>query len=251
MTFPAIDSARFDAAARTGSPVLKLPSVNLLSPATLQSIAVRRVRRRLIAAGLVAAVFVGGGWMVQSARLSSAHQRLTNEQAVTAPLNQQLAALAPIAQFYSQLDARKTAASQAMAAEVLFSSALTDLKNRTPSGVTITNLSVTLTPATVTAVAPPVSPLTKAGIDGTGNDDPTAGRSAQAARLRQPGSTATTWTGSGTAPASSSTGRPAAAPPASASAGAPAAAQPDPFHPDGGDRMHHAVRHRSQPGGRR
>src|ERR1700744_5992957 len=101
MTFPAIDSARFDAAPRTGAPVLKLPSVNLLSPKTLQRIAVRHARRRLVAAGLAGVVFIGGGWMVQSARLSSAHQRLTDQQAATTPLNAQLNALAPIAAFYS------------------------------------------------------------------------------------------------------------------------------------------------------
>jgi hypothetical protein len=219
MTFPAIDSTRFDAAARTGTPVLKLPSVNLLSPATLQSIAVRRVRRRLVAAGLVAAVFVGGGWMVQNARLGAANQRLGNEKSATAPLNQQLAALAPIAQFYSELDARKTAASQAMAAEVLFSSALTDLKNRTPTGVTITNMSVTLTPATVTSVAPPVSPLTKAGIDGNGNDI----TQSQAQTAATGTAASTTSTGSSTAPASST--------PTSTSSTGASCAQPDPFSP--------------------
>jgi|GEM_PF-1001055 len=164
MTFPSVESARFDAAARTGTPVLRLPSVNLLSPATLEGLAVRRVRRRLFAAGLVAVVFVGGGWLVQSARLSSAHHRLATEQAATAPLNAELDKLAPVARFYAQLDTRKNAASAAMAAEVLFSSALSDFARRTPAGLNITNLSVTLTPSVVTSVAPPVSPLTRAGI---------------------------------------------------------------------------------------
>ncbi|HEX3828842.1 MAG TPA: hypothetical protein VHV82_16395 [Sporichthyaceae bacterium] len=217
MTFPAIDSARFDAAARTGTPVLKLPSVNLLSPKTLQRLAVRRVRRRLVAGGLVAVVFVGGGWMVQSARLTSAHQQLTDEQAATTPLNAQLTALAPIATFYSELDARKTAASQAMAAEVLFSAALADLNNRTPKNMLITNLAVTLTPSVVTAVAPPVSPLTQAGIDANGNDTTSAAAAGTA-------SAAPLGTTTSSTPATGNTAT------ASASAGA-SCAQQDPFDP--------------------
>jgi hypothetical protein len=214
MTFPAIDSARFDAAARAGTPVLKLPSVNLLSPRTLQRLAVRRARRRLVAGGLVAVVFVGGGWVVQSARLNSAHQQLTDAQAATAPLSSELNALAPVATFYSELDARKTAASSAMAAEVLFSAALTDLNSRTPANMLITNLAVTLTPSVVTAVAPPVSPLTKAGIDANGND--TTSAAAQAAA-----------SGTGSASGTAASGAPATG---SASAGA-SCAQQDPFDP--------------------
>lgn len=221
MTFPALDSVRFDAAARTGTPVLKLPSVNLLSPKTLQRLAVRRVRRRLLAGGLVAVVFVGGGWMVQSARLSSAHQQLTDEQAATTPLNAQLNALAPIATFYSELDARKTAASQAMAAEVLFSAALADLNTRTPKNMLITNLAVTLTPSVVAAVAPPVSPLTKAGIDANGNDTTSAAAQAAASGT---GSASATPSGTASAPATGSTATGSAATGASC-------AQQDPFDP--------------------
>ena len=156
--------------ARTGQLSHALPSVNLLPAARLEALDVRRIRQRFVAAGLVGAVLVGGGWVLQTQRLNAAEDRLAAEQALTAPLTAQVAALAPVAQFYDLLQARQQTASSAMAAEVLFSDALTDLAGRTPAGVDITAMSVTLTSATVTAVAPPVSPLTEAGIDANGND---------------------------------------------------------------------------------
>ncbi|WP_019874611.1 PilN domain-containing protein [Sporichthya polymorpha] len=155
---------------RTGQPSRILPSVNLLPSSTLEALAVRRVRHRLVAAGLVGAVLVGGGWMVQTQRLHSAEDRLAAEQALTPALNAQVAALAPVAQFFDLLQARKGTASAAMAHEVLFSDALTDLAGRTPAGIEINAMSVSLTAETVSAVAPPVSPLTEAGIDAEGND---------------------------------------------------------------------------------
>ncbi|GAA0610299.1 hypothetical protein GCM10009547_10400 [Sporichthya brevicatena] len=155
---------------RTGQPSRTLPSVNLLPESTLEALAVRRVRHRLVAAGLAGAVLVGGGWMVQTQRLHSAEDRLAAEQALTPALNAQVAALAPVAQFFDLLQARKGTASAAMAHEVLFSDALTDLAGRTPAGIEINAMSVSLTAETVSAVAPPVSPLTEAGIDAEGND---------------------------------------------------------------------------------
>lgn len=157
-------------APRTGTPGPHLPSVNLLSPDTLEHLAVRQVRRRLVAGGLVGVLLVGGGWVAQSMRLAAAEDDLATEQAQTPPLRRQLGALDPVAKFVSALDSRKSAASRAMAAEVLFSGALVDLAKRTPKGVELGSMSVALTPSVVSAIAPPVSPLTKAGIDAKGRN---------------------------------------------------------------------------------
>lgn len=184
-------------APRSGTPATRLPSVNLLSPDTLVSLAVRQVRRRLVAAGLVGAVLIGGGWAVQSMRLSGAKDDLAAEQAQAGPLQQQLAALDPVAKFVSGLDARKQAASKAMAAEVLFSEALVDLNKRTPNGVKLSSISVTLTPSVVTSVAPPVSPLAKAngtaakdtapkGTAATAADNPATATAASAVSCARP-----------------------------------------------------------------
>jgi hypothetical protein len=161
-------------APRTGTPGPRLPSVNLLSPDTLEHLAVRHVKRRLVAAGLVGALLVGGGWMVQSVRLSSAKSDLATEQKATGPLQSELASLAPVGQFVAGLEGRKQAASRAMAAEVLFSEALTDLTKRTPKNVKLSSISVALTPEVVQANAPAVSPLARAGMDAQGRPVPAA-----------------------------------------------------------------------------
>ncbi|MBA3742104.1 hypothetical protein [Sporichthya sp.] len=156
--------------ARSGQASRALPSVNLLPTSTLEALDVRRIRQRFVAAGLVGAVLVGGGWVLQTQRLHSAQDRLVAEQALTPALNAQVAALAPVAQFYDLLQARKQIASAAMAAEVLFSDALTDLAGRTPAGIDITAMSVTLTSAQVVGNTVIQSPLEVAGVDGNGND---------------------------------------------------------------------------------
>ncbi|HZE67621.1 MAG TPA: hypothetical protein VE081_13370 [Sporichthyaceae bacterium] len=204
-----VELTKPSAVARVSTPGPRLASVNLLSPVTLESLAVQKVRRRLIAAGLVGAVVVGGGWLAEGARLHSAQHRLATEQAQTAPLQAQLAALEPVARFFAQLDARKQAASSAMAAEVLFSKALSDLNTRTPQGLQINSMSVTLTPSVVTSVSPPVSPLVRAGLDANGQDVAKSGTGAAA-------STPTTPVN----PAASS-----------AASSAVTCARPDPFHP--------------------
>ena len=52
----------------------------------LESLAVRKVVRRLVAAGLVGALAIGGGWLYEGMKLHSAQHRLAAEQAQTAPL---------------------------------------------------------------------------------------------------------------------------------------------------------------------
>ncbi len=211
---------------RSGQVSSTLPSVNLLPSSTLEALTVRRMRQRFVAAGLVGAVLVGGGWVLQTQRLSSAEDRLAAEQALTPSLQAQVAALAPVAQFYDLLQARKQTASAAMAAEVLFSKALVDLAGRTPAGMDISAMSVSLTAATVTAVAPPVSPLDQAGIDANGND---------LTRAQTPGGTGSNASSGGAA--SSPTGAAAKSPaaggvtPGAATALPVSCARPDPFNP--------------------
>jgi hypothetical protein len=213
---------------RVATPGPRLASVNLLSPSTLESLAVRKVRQRVIAAGLVGALAIGAGWLYEGTKLHSAQHRLAAEQAQTAPLQAQLTALEPVARFFAQLDARKHAASAAMAAEVLFSKALSDFNTRTPQGLQLSNMSVTLTPSVVTSVAPPVSPLARAGIDANGNDiTQQAATNGTATNGTAANGTAGTATpGSGTTPAAATT---PAAPTGAASA--VSCARPDPFHP--------------------
>lgn len=217
-------------APRTGTPGPRLPSVNLLSPDTLEHLAVRHVKRRLVAAGLVGALLVGGGWVVQSMRLSAAKSDLATEQAATGPLQAELASLAPVGQFVAGLEGRKQAASRAMAAEVLFSEAITDLTKRTPKNVKLSSVSVALTPAVVEANAPAVSPLARAGMDAQGR--PVPGATGAASTGTAADGTATTPDANGAAGTDATANTPAAR---TASPGAAGAAvtcnRPDPFRP--------------------
>lgn len=223
------------AAARAGKATRALPSVNLLSPSMLDRMAVLRLRQRFVAGGLAMSVLVGGAWLMQTQRLNSAEDRLAAEQAMAPALQSQVNALAPVATYYAAVDARKRTASQAMAAEVLFSKALVDLKNRTPDGMEIQSMAVTLTPSVVSGVVPPVSLLDKAGIDAKGNDTvgktppagtgsgpATQGAPARAATAADPSPTAEDGAGED---GSTKTKPKAAAPPP-----AVACARPDPFN---------------------
>ena len=147
------------AATRVAKATRALPSVNLLSPSTLDRMAVLRLRRRFVAGGLALSVVVGGGWMLQTQRLHGAEDRLAAELAMRPALQQQVDALAPVAAYFAALDARKRTASQAMATEVLFSEALTDLKSRTPAGLEIKAMTVSLNTTDVTNFGPDTNPL--------------------------------------------------------------------------------------------
>lgn len=230
---------------RAGRSARALPTVNLLSPSIQERMAVVRLRQRFIAGGLVLAVLVGGVWMMQTQRLNSAEDKLAAEQSMTPALQQQVDALAPVATYYAAVDARKLTASQAMAAEVLFSKALADLNRRTPDGMKIGSMAVTLTPTIVSSVSPPQSPLAVAGIDANGKDvtgnatatapaaagagaggTTTGQNSAARAALSTADSPGTTATGD-EADAKDAAAKPAAAP----LVDAVSCARPDPFNP--------------------
>jgi hypothetical protein len=162
-------------AVRTGRSSRTLPTVNLLSPTTLDGMAVTRVRNRFVVGGLVLGLAVGAGWLVRTAELHSAQDRLAAETAMKPALQAQVNALAPVAQFVEGVAARKAMASDAMAGEVLFSEALKDLVKRTPAGMKIGSMSVTLNVNEVLGNAPPASPLDVAGIGQDGKPLPKPG----------------------------------------------------------------------------
>lgn len=138
---------------RGGRTTPTLASVNLLSPAMLEHIAVTRMRKRFLAGALAVAVLVAAGWMAQTRELHAAERQLAAEAAATPRLRTQLQSLDRVAEFFAAVAQRKQMASSAMAAEVLFSSALNDLQDRTPQGLQIRTMSVTLTPEVVADTA--------------------------------------------------------------------------------------------------
>ena len=101
-----------------------LPRVNLLPVAVRQSVAMRKVRRGLVAAVLLLVVAVGGVWYLQGSRIDDAEARLATAQAEGDGLQAQLEALAPITVLTAALADQKslveaTLASQPQAALVI------------------------------------------------------------------------------------------------------------------------------------
>jgi Tfp pilus assembly protein PilN len=114
-----------------------LPVVNLLSPSVFEAMAARTMRRLFVAASLVLALAVAGGWGVQHLRSVQAQKMLTVEQAETARLTADSKELAPVAAYVAEVANQKTVVKKAMANEALMSRVLDDLRSATPTGVRI------------------------------------------------------------------------------------------------------------------
>ncbi len=87
--------------------VASLPRVNLLPTAVRESLAMRKVRRVLLAVVLLLAVVAGGVWYLQGSRISDAEQRLADARAESGQLQDQMAALAPITVLATALENQK------------------------------------------------------------------------------------------------------------------------------------------------
>jgi Tfp pilus assembly protein PilN len=97
--------------------VATLPRVNLLPPAVRQAVAMRKVRRWLIAAVVLLVVAVAGIWYVQGARIAEAEATLANARASGAELQSQVDAFGSIKAFYSELENQKALVSTTLAAQ--------------------------------------------------------------------------------------------------------------------------------------
>lgn len=121
-----------------------LPTVNLLSPSAFERLAVRRLRQRFLAAGVVLVLLVAGAWGVQHLRVAEAEQMLAVEKAETARLAAETQALAPVRAYVTGVAAQKKTMQEVMAREIFFSEVLDGLEAASPSGVKLTSVGVTL-----------------------------------------------------------------------------------------------------------
>ena len=126
----------------TATPV----TVNLLSPASFDRIAARRLRRRFVAAGLVLAIAVGAGWMVQHSRVSATERDVATAQAETSRLTNETHALAPVRVFVDGVAAQQRVAHTAMSGEVYLSRVLDGLRAALPAAARFDTLGVTVVP---------------------------------------------------------------------------------------------------------
>jgi len=122
-----------------------LPTVNLLSPAVFEALAVRRLRRRFAVAAVALVVLVGSGWAFQRSRVASVEEELATQQAHAARLAARVNALAPVRQFHADVERQKKSLTQAMASEVLFSRIVAEMRAQTPPDVQVQTWSVTMT----------------------------------------------------------------------------------------------------------
>jgi Tfp pilus assembly protein PilN len=135
-----------------------LPVVNLLSPSVFEAMAARTMRRRFVAAAIVLALLVGGGWGIQHVRSVQAGKLLTVEQAETSRLTADTKELAPVSAYVAEVAKQKTVVKKAMANEALMSRVLDDLRAATPTGLRIDTANATISGA---------QPAAKAGQSGT------------------------------------------------------------------------------------
>jgi hypothetical protein len=148
-----------------------LPVVNLLSPAMFKDLAILKLRRRFVAAGLALVVLVGLGWTGQHMRAAEATKLLAVEQAETARLAVQSEALAPVSTFVTEVAGQKTLVQKTMANEAYLARVLDGLRRATPTGVRIETVGATIdSPAEATgtttqqstvATCPAPDPFTK------------------------------------------------------------------------------------------
>jgi hypothetical protein len=127
---------------------VRLPTVNLLSPASLEELALRQLRRRFVLGAVALMILLGLGWAVQSIRVAQAEQELVAQQRQTAGLTAEVNALAPVRLFYAAVDQQKETVTRAMASEVLLSNVMAELRAQTPTGVRVETLSVEIQPST-------------------------------------------------------------------------------------------------------
>jgi type IV pilus assembly protein PilN len=125
-----------------------LPRVNLLPPAIRQSVALRKVRRNLVAVVVLLVIAVAGVWYLQGARIAEAEDRLAVAEAEGDDLQAQVAALAPITVLATALENQKalvdaTLASQPQSALVISQLAEAGREAADGNGITFSNVGVT------------------------------------------------------------------------------------------------------------
>lgn len=97
--------------------VATLPRVNLLPATVPEFFLIRRIRRGLIAIGVLLAIAVGGVWYMQGNQITDAELRLAQAQADSAKISAQVSALAPIKEMYDQITGEQNLVATTLASE--------------------------------------------------------------------------------------------------------------------------------------
>jgi hypothetical protein len=124
------------------------PTVNLLSPWTLEAAVTQRLTQRFVAAGVVLLMLIGAGWAVQHMRTDKAEQELSVHRSQTTRLTAHTRALSPVQTFVTAVDQHKVLARDAMKNEVFLSRVLHGLEQATPAGASVDTVGITVAPPT-------------------------------------------------------------------------------------------------------
>lgn len=138
-----------------------LPVVNLLSPASFDLIAARKLRRRFAAGAVVLVALIAGLWAVQNLRVGETEKVVAVERAETTRLNSETKMLLPVKAFVAGVAAQKETVQTTMSREIFFSEVVDGIQRATPDGASVESLGVTLAEAPAaggTAAVAEVSP---------------------------------------------------------------------------------------------
>ncbi len=136
---------------------LTLPQVNLLPRAVTESIALRRIRRLALLAGLVILLIAALVWAVQIPAIRTSQDALAQAQATNADEQGQVAALAPIAQMVAQIKRQQDLVGTTMAAQpkaaLVYRHLLSAAAGAGSPGIRFTTMAVEYRPAAIAGAA--------------------------------------------------------------------------------------------------
>ncbi|WP_166139090.1 hypothetical protein [Nocardioides ochotonae] len=127
-----------------GHPAPSLPTVNLLSPAAFELIAVRQLRRQFVLAGVALLVLLVALTGFQHKRVLDAEGLVDRESVQTAKLTGEVNELMPVQTYVSGVRAQVAALQATMMGEIWFSSVFTGLQDALPESAKVDTLTVAL-----------------------------------------------------------------------------------------------------------
>jgi hypothetical protein len=143
------------------------PDVNLLPPRVFDAVQAKRAQHKLAIAAGVLVLLVAGAYVGQTAQIIVANHALDVETDRSAVLDKEVRDLGPVKVFYAGVDAQKETVQKTMARELYFSEVTSELLTKSPGGIHLQTMTVSVaadagtgsSPASVCPSANPFSPV--------------------------------------------------------------------------------------------
>ncbi len=170
---------------------LTLPQANLLPAAISAGIAIRKIRRTAVFAGVIVLLIASLIWAAQIPAIQASQEALAQAQSTNADEQAQVQALAPIAQMVSQIKRQEGVVSTTMAAQprvaTIYQQLLAAARSAGSPAVHFTTLAVMYSPAsanpTTQSACPDPDPFAAHVSIGCATFSANAGSRGQVARL--------------------------------------------------------------------